>query len=64
MGGPGQLRPGVGIGLGFLRTGPRTGCVSTRWNTEIQRMNDIAFELEALNYDIVFCTETWREERE
>ena len=28
------------------------------------RWNDFAFELEALNYDILFCIETWREERE
>ena len=28
------------------------------------RWNDFVSELEALDYDIVFCTETWREERE
>ena len=28
------------------------------------RWNDFVSELEAFDYDIVFCTETWREERE
>ena len=28
------------------------------------RWNDFVSELEVLDYDIVFCTETWREERE
>ena len=28
------------------------------------RWNDFVSELEAFDYDIIFCTETWREERE